>query len=291
MLTCFNRKALTLACLEALERSAARAAVKLEAVLVDDASPDGTGAEVHRRFPWVEVIAGSGALFWNRGMHLGFARAMQRRAEHYLWLNDDTHLVPEALANLLAQHAALSAKLGGPAILVGATAERESGKVSYGGRVVTSRWRPFSYRLVYSDTQALPCDAIEGNCVLITRAVAERVGNLDPVFEHAMGDTDYGLRAGALGIPAFVASGVVGHCSQNPLRGSYFDTTLPLAARWKLMRGQKGLPVRSWLHFCRRHGGFAWPVHFAWPYAKLLLTGMRGAMVGRSAGTQPAKLT
>lgn len=291
VLTCFNRKALTLACLEALERSAARAAVKLEAVLVDDASPDGTGAEVRQRFPWVEVIDGSGALFWNRGMHLGFARAMQRGADHYLWLNDDTHLVPEALANLFAQHSALSATLGGPAILVGATAERESGKVSYGGRVAPSRLRPFNYRLVYSDKQALPCEAIEGNCVLIPRAVVERVGNLDPVFEHAMGDTDYGLRARALSIPAFVASGVVGHCSQNPLRGSYFDTTLTLAARWKLMRGRKGLPVRSWLHFCRRHGGLAWPVHFAWPYAKLLLTGMRGAMVGRPARTQPAKLS
>ena len=38
-------------------------------------------------------------------------------------------------------------------------------------------------------------------------------GNIDPVFEHAMGDTDYALRAGAAGVPVYVASGYVGLCS------------------------------------------------------------------------------
>jgi len=280
VLTCFNRKPLTLACLEALAASARRAGVSLGAVLVDDASTDGTAAAVRERFPWVEVIEGSGALFWNRGMHLGFARALQREADHYLWINDDTHLVPEALPNLLGQHAALAASLGAPAIVVGATAERDSGTVSYGGRIAPSRLRPFNYRLVHSDRQPTPCEAIEGNCVLISRSIALRVGNLDPVFEHAMGDTDYGLRARALGIPAYVASGIVGHCSPNPRGGTYFDTSLPLRTRWKLVRSRKGLPVRSWRHFCRRHGGALWPVHFAWPYAKVLLTGLRSGMGG-----------
>ncbi|MBI5717886.1 MAG: glycosyltransferase family 2 protein [Burkholderiales bacterium] len=291
VLTCFNRKALTLACLDALAVTAGRAQVDLEAVVVDDASPDGTAAAVRERFPWVEVIEGSGALFWNRGMHLGFGRALQREADHYLWLNDDTHLVPEALPRLLAQHAALTRSLGAPAILVGATAERDTARVSYGGRVVASRLRPFNYRLVHDERQPVRCDAIEGNCVLISREVAARVGNLDPVFEHAMGDTDYGLRARSLGIPSYVAGGIVGHCSQNALRGTYFDATLPLARRWKLIRSRKGLPVRSWLHFCRRHGGLAWPLHFSWPYAKVLLTGLRGGLTGRSDGDRSAKLT
>ena len=291
VLTCFNRRALTLTCLQALAVTASRADVDLEALVVDDASPDGTAAAVREQFPWAEVIEGSGSLFWNRGMHLGFARAQQRGADLYLWLNDDTHLVPDALSNLLAQLATLTRSRGGPVIVVGATAERESGRVSYGGRIATSRVRPFNFRLVYSDQEPVPCQAIEGNCVLIPDAVARRVGNLDPVFEHAMGDTDYGLRAHALGIPAFVASGIVGHCSPNPVRGTYFDTSLPLATRWKLIRGRKGLPVRSWRHFCRRHGGVFWPLHFAWPYTKVLLTGVRGILKGRPSGDHSAKLT
>jgi GT2 family glycosyltransferase len=287
VLTCFNRRPLTLACLQALEAAARHAAVDLEAIVVDDASTDGTADAVRQRFAWVEVVAGSGALFWCRGMHEGFGRAMQRDADHYLWINDDTHLVPDALTRLLAQQAALTRSLAGPVIVVGATAERETGRVSYGGRVAPSRLRPFNYRLVHSEHEAVPCEAIEGNCVLVPRAVALRVGNFDPTFEHAMGDTDYGLRARAAGIRAFVAPGIVGHCSPNPLRGTYFDTSLPLAARWRHMRSRKGLPVRSWLHFCRRHGGPLWPAHFAWPYSKLLLSGLRAALRRRPAG-QPS---
>lgn len=276
VLTCFNRKHLTLDCLAALAVSARRAEIDLEVILVDDASTDGTAAAVTAQFPWVEIVEGSGDLFWSRGMHIGFARALQRPADHYLWINDDTRLMPGALLSLLRQSLELTRSEGRPVIVVGATAERAGGKISYGGRVARSRLRPFNYQLVWSDKDPVPCEAMEGNCVLIPYEVAHRVGNLDPVFEHAMGDTDYGLRAMKEGFRLFVASGVVGHCSTNPAGGTYFDTSLPVGARWKLIRGRKGLPVRSWLHFSKRHGGFLWPVHFAWPYVKVFLSGVRG---------------
>jgi GT2 family glycosyltransferase len=274
---------MTLACLEALAAAAQRAGLAADAVLVDDASTDGTADAVRRLHPWVEVVAGSGNLFWNRGMHMAFGRAMQRNADYYLWINDDTHLVPDALERMLRQSAELAGREHRPVILVGATAHPGSTHVSYGGRVREGRWRPFRYRLVFDERQPTPCHAIEGNCVLIPREVALRVGNLDPLFEHAMGDTDYGLRAAALDVPSFVAAGIVGHCSPNSLGGTYFDTSLPLARRWKLIRSRKGLPVRSWLHFCRRHGGIAWPLHFAWPYAKVIATGLTAALTGRRA--------
>jgi GT2 family glycosyltransferase len=271
-MTSFNRRAHTLASLRSLRATAQRAHVDLAAVLVDDASTDGTAAAVRDAHPWVEVIEGSGDLFWNRGMHQAFARALSQGADYYLWLNDDTHLLDDALDRLLAQSAALTTTQGNPVILIGATASPGSSTISYGGRVPISRLRPFQYRLVYSSDHPVPCTAMEGNCVLIPHAIAARMGNLDPAFEHAMGDTDYGLRALKAGYALYVAAGVVGHCADNPVRGTYLERSLPFMQRWRLIRSRKGLPVRSWWRFCRRHGGRLWPMHFAWPYAKVILT-------------------
>jgi GT2 family glycosyltransferase len=272
LLTCFNRKSQTLQCLQALEAAGREARVHLEAILVDDASTDGTPAAVKAAFPWVDVVRGSGSLFWNRGMHEAFARGLQRDADYYLWLNDDTDLVSGALKTLIAQGRYLTGKDGQPVIVVGATADRATQQVTYGGRRARSRLKRFTYELVWDSHEPVPCDVIEGNCVLIPRAVARKVGNLDPVFEHAMGDTDYALRARRVGVRAYVVPGIMGYCSVNPLRGTYFDRSLPLRQRWQLIRGRKGLPVRSWLRFTRRHGGFLWPVYFLWPYVKVVLT-------------------
>lgn len=281
VLTCFNRKPLTLACLKALEVAARQAQVQLQAIVVDDASSDGTAAAIRAAHPWVELVEGSGSLYWNRGMHQGFARALERHADFYLWLNDDTELLPSALQSLLRQSAQLHGEHGQSCIVVGATAERGGARVTYGGRVARSRLRRFSYDIVWSDSHPVPCEAIEGNCVLIAGEIAQRVGNLDPAFEHAMGDTDYGLRARRLGVRSFVAAGIVGHCSINPVVGSYFDESLPLRTRWRLLRSRKGLPVRSWLRFTVRHGGPLWPLYFSWPYVRVVWSGLRAGMSRR----------
>ena len=187
------------------------------------------------------------------------------------------HVAPDALSQLLMQSRQLQQQQGKPVIVVGAMAERGSGRITYGGRVADSSLRRFNYRMVWSATEPMRCDVIEGNCVLIPREIALRVGNLDPVFEHAMGDTDYGLRVGRAGFGCFVSAGVIGYCSDNPVSGTHSDTSLSLRKRWRLLLGRKGLPVRSWLHFTRRHGGPLWPLYFSWPYARLLWSGLRGS--------------
>ncbi len=281
VLTCFNRKSMTLACLKAVEHAAAHAGVDLRAVVVDDASTDGTAIAVQQAFPWADVVSGSGALYWNRGMHEGFGRALQQAADYYLWINDDTLLLPDALQRLLQQSDSLRHAEGKPAIIVGATAD-EGGRISYGGSVAQSRLKRLSYRSVWSDDVPVLCEAMNGNCVLIPREVALRVGNLDPAFEHAMGDTDYALRARQAGYSVYVCAGIAGRCSNNPTKGTFNDRSLPLRTRWRLMMDKKGLPIRSWLRFTRKHGGFIWPLYFAWPYAKLILTGFQGALVRRA---------
>ena len=281
-LTSFNRRDKTLAALAALARAAEVAQVQLSAVLVDDASSDGTADAVRRAHPWVQVLIGPGDLYWNRGMQRALALAQQQPAEQVLWLNDDTLMHPHGLAHLLAQAQAVAQRVGRPTILVGSTGDAQ-GQVTYGGAVAAGRWRRFSYRRVWSADQALPCQVMNGNCVLVPMAVARDLANLDERFEHAMGDTDYALRARAAGHPLWVASGLVATCELNPVAGSFNDRSLGLRRRWRAILQRKGLPWRSWLHFTRRHGGWLWPMYFAWPYGRLVVSALRCALSSKIA--------
>lgn len=282
LLTSFNRKSFTLECLVRLEQAALRADVALDAVLVDDGSRDGTAAAVREQCPWVEVVVGDGSLFWSRSMHRGQTRAMEGDADYLLWLNDDTELFPDALTRLLEAEASLRSKHGQPVMIVGSTADRETGRLTYGGHIARQRWRPFSYRRVWDVSEPVECHVMNGNMVLIPMHIARVVGNLDPVFEHAMGDTDYALRARAQGFRVFVAPGFVGHCSHNTTSGTYLDKTLPLSARWNKMMSRKGLPPQSWRHLTRKHGGMAWPFYFLWPYLKFIVGEVRRLKPGTS---------
>lgn len=275
VLSCFNRRELTLACLQAAEASAAQAGLHLHAVLMDDGSRDGTAEAVLQRFAWVDVLRGDGSLFWCRGMHTAMGHALTQAHDHYLWLNDDTLLQPDALAQLAETAQQLRDESKAPVIVVGSTQDPQSGRPSYGGRRRASRWRPTRFELVPPTPAPQRIDTFDGNIVWLSAEAARAVGNLDAAYEHAMGDTDYGLRAARAGVAVWLAPGFQGHCAENPAAGGFNDRSLPLRARWRAMRSRKGLPWRSWAHFTRRHAGWLWPIYFAWPYARLLLSGLQ----------------
>jgi GT2 family glycosyltransferase len=272
VMTCFNRRALTLAALAAAHVSAQRASLHLVPVVVDDASTDGTASAVRMGWPMATVIETAGNLFWCRGMHLGMQVAMGLPVTHVLWLNDDTVMTPDALSRMWCECLELTQRHGQDVIMIGATHDGGQ-ELTYGGQILAgSPLRGGSYHPIGGANKPLRCDAMHGNCVLIPISVVRRIGNIDPVFEHAMGDTDYSLRARAAGVPLYVSSGFVGTCKVNPVAGGFTDKTLSLSQRWRAILHRKGLPWRSWLHFSRRHGGLLWPVFFAWPYVRVVLS-------------------
>ena len=161
-----------------------------------------------------------------------------------------------------------------PVIMVGTTVDVDSGMATYGGSVRKRWWKPISFELVTPGDVPIRCDAMNGTCVLVPHEVAAQVGNIDPAFEHAMGDTDYALRTANAGLSVWIAPGVVGFCAQNSACGSFADQALPLRKRLKNMMDPKGLPLRSWLVFTRRHAGPAWPLFWIYPYAKVVLSSL-----------------
>ena len=271
LLTCFNRKALTLACLRALAASTGLDGVQLSAVLVDDASTDGTTEAVRAEFPWVTVVVGDGDLFWCRGMHLAFESAMRTGYDSYLWLNDDTMLQANSVSRLLACQQALCSDRASPIIVVGSTVDALTGQPTYGGERRPSRFRPLHVLPIHPVAVPQRCDSMAGNIVLIKSDAALRVGNLDAVFEHAMGDTDYALRAVKLGVELWMAEGIHGTCSHNTTLNTWRDSTLTLRERLAQLFSRKGVPWRSWLALTRRHAGALWPVYFVSPYFKVVV--------------------
>lgn len=272
LIACHNRREKTLRCIERLLELETQFCVSLRVFLFDDGSSDGTSEFVEQHFPDIRIFRGDGSFFWNRGMHAVFDGALKEDFSYFLWLNDDTLLNENALDVLFG--AALGSKGDQPScIVVGAISDPTSGLITYGGgRRLNPLLRPFLYQLLSPNGRPQEIDVMNGNVVLIPRAVAKIVGNLDPIFEHGMGDTDYAFRARKLGIKILLSPQYVGVCSRNPTAGTFHDKSASLSTRVRYAFSRKGLPLRSWFAICSRHGGAFWPVHFVWGYLRIILS-------------------
>jgi len=203
LVTCHNRKEKTLSCLNSLFECNIPEDYLLDVFLVDDGSTDGTGREVKLNFPQVNVIQGTGNLFWNKGMHLAWETAARyNNFDYYLWLNDDVKLFSNALSNLF------SVPNCSTSIVVGTMKSGTKEIATYGGQ-------NFENKLILPNESPQNCFTFNGNLVLIPESAYTKVGNLDPIFPHAIGDFDYALRAKKKNIDIFVAPGYLGQCEKN----------------------------------------------------------------------------
>lgn len=270
LIACYNRREITLRCIEAISAMASNK-IGLRVILVDDGSTDGTSEAVKARFPDVVVLPGAGNLFWGGAMHMAFAHAMAQDFDYYLWLNDDTLLAPRVLDQLLETHQAAAHTLGPETIVVGAVSEPDSDELSYGGwRSRTAGKWPFtwaSWEKQAPDAERwTECATMNGNCVLIPASVARRVGNLDLRFKHVGGDLDYGLRAVGHGCRIVMAAGYVGVCKTHLGPAPWENPRRSLMERWRQLIGPKGFPFKGWLAFTWRHKGHLWFIPWLAPY-------------------------
>ncbi len=279
-MTCHNRKQNTIATLEALFAQDLPLNAQLFVYLVDDGSTDGTSEAVVDAFPDVKILQGDGSLFWNRGMCLAFNEALKAAYDFYLWLNDDTLLYTHAIAVLLETFQSLLQQEKPRPIVVGSICDPVTKRSSYGGVIKASWWHPFRYRRLEPDRIPAQCDTMNGNCVLVPRAVTHAIGGLDPAFSHTSGDFDYGLRAKKQGCSVWIAPGYVGTCPRNSLVGSCLhDPAMGLQERWRQIVQPKGLPPSEFRVMAQRHGGPLWPLYWVMPYVRITLLSLFGGFV------------
>lgn len=262
LLTCHNRREGTLRCLRSFFGQQIPG-VRLDAVLVDDGSSDGTAAAVRTELPAVELVAGSGGLYWAGGMALAQQEAALREPDFLLWLNDDVVLDDGALATLLAV-AAMH-----PDVAVAGPVCDAAGRTTYTGYRRTGR-RPRGFVRVVPTGLAEDLDAFNGNVVLVPRSVYTRLGPVDARLRHGYADLDYGLRARRAGQGSVLADRHVGHCTRNDAAGSWRDPTLPRRLRCRLLVDVKGIPPGPHIRYSARHGGPEWPLYVLGCYGRAI---------------------
>ena len=261
LFTCYNRKEKTENCLRELRRGNPK--LSFSFIAVDDKSTDGT-RELLGRYKDLEVIETEGNAYYSGGMRQAIAAA-KVCCDSYDWillLNDDVEFYPGTIERLI--------RYAGHEIMVGATCDRE-GNLSYGGVIKESSFRPaFGKRM--SGKEKVYCDTFNANCVLIPGDVFKRLPNIDTKYTHSLGDYDYGLTAGRMGVKIAVSDFFVGICNDNPVQGTWQDVTLSRKERMKKKESPKGLPRREWFYFIRKnYGWFSACVNSVIPYIKIII--------------------
>lgn len=245
LLTCYNRRKNTLDCLTHLFRQQIPENYSFEVFLVDDNSTDGTGDAVRESFPKVTIIKGTGKLFWNRGMYTAWSEAEKRDPDFYLWLNDDTELIPGTLCVLETD----SGEMDHKSIIVGTTVDN-NGALSYGG------YAKGKTGIIPPTPDLTPCDSFNGNVVWVPRSVYRQIGKLDWHFRHSIGDLDYGLRAKKFGISCMICRKLCGVCERHAKPVLWCRPEVPFLSRVRNLYSPLGnsYPVCFFIFEYRHYG-------------------------------------
>lgn len=211
LITCHNRVMATLECLRRLYNQVGlNSNFKIQVFLVDDGSTDGTTESVFMKFPDVKIIEGNGSLYWNRGMYTAWKSAIEEdeNFDAYLWLNDDTFLLQNGLQIMIAAATETNFK----SIICGSIQSPDDATVlTYGGcKLINKKFQPN-----FPNGLLEVADIINGNCVLVPHEVYLKVGNLDWMYRHAIGDNEYSLRAQKKNVLSYSTGYFVGTCSNS----------------------------------------------------------------------------
>ena len=191
----WNGRDLTLDCLRSLEAVATPGA---RAILVDNASSDGTIAAVRERYgDRIAVIENTANVGFAAGNNAGIRRALAEGADFVLLLNNDTFVAPDFVDELLRpMQGANDIGITAPKIYY---AEPRN-QIWFAGGVI-SLWRGTARHIGIREMdrgqydRERDIDYATGCAMLVRREVFEKAGDLDPSYQAYFEDADFSLRA------------------------------------------------------------------------------------------------
>ncbi|AYN66679.1 glycosyltransferase family 2 protein [Euzebyella marina] len=264
LITSYNRKDKTSACLKSIYEQLLPLGVELHIFLTDDNSEDGTSNHIKSNFPKVHLFKGTGELFWAGGMRYTWNKAKVSKPTFYFLLNDDTILKKDAVRTLIDTHKDWLNRREKQAIIIGSTID-DKGKISYGGWKLKNKFGPKS-KAVYNEISPMPCDLGNANIMLVPKEIEEKIGILSESYTHGIADYDYTLNAKRNGFAVVVAPGVLGSCVDDHGK-NWKPSSSKLSERIQYLYSPKGLAYNEYLTFIKRH----FPLHLPSAMLKLWL--------------------
>ena len=255
----------------------------VETICVDNASTDGSDAEVEQQLPGVELLRTGANLGFAGGNNVGIRRALERGADWVLLLNNDATAEP-GLPAALERAAAARPDAG----LLACTILNPDGTVQYGGGTFNARLG-YSGRLeTRRPTELRDVARADGAAVAVSRAAVDRAGLLDESLFMYVEDVDWSLRVRAAGLAVvLVPDALVRHKGSAASGGGrstlnlYYDTrnTIVVAERnaplpWGARAVRRGVIVGAHLAQSLSHPSRA-------DAARAVLAGWRDARAGR----------
>ncbi|HSI77684.1 MAG TPA: glycosyltransferase [Lunatimonas sp.] len=259
LIASYNRKIKTITCINQILNQDFCNDFRIEIFLTDDASNDGTFDSVKTLFPQVHLFMGTGSLFWAGGMRNSWRKAIEHELEfdYYLLINDDTFLYKDSILKLINQSKSFFNLNNKHAVVIGTTINPDTGKITYGGRKLYSKFRPSGY-LINDSELCLECDLGEANIMLVHTSIVAQIGILSDSYTHGIADYDYSLTAKKNGFKVIVAPGIFGTCLDDHGK-NWKSADTSLKERISFLYSPKGLAYKEYLLYIKKHFPFHIP--------------------------------
>ena len=192
-----NRCADTLECLESLQ---ANDYTNHYAIVLDNASSDGSVEFIRSRFPIVQIIELKANLGYAGNNNVGIQAAVDQGADWIFVLNEDTILSPDCISSLI-EVAENSPRIGvvGPMVYH----HDEPNVIQSAGGSIGPSWESAHLAENESDIgqfqQARKVDWISGCGIMVRRTLIEEVGMIDARYFYYWEETEWCLRAARAG--------------------------------------------------------------------------------------------
>lgn len=222
ILTVFNRREKTLACLEHLYEAlqtyntAAENHIGLSVFLTDDGCTDGTADAVRAAFPDkdIHILQGTGSLFWAGGMRLAWQAAIDAGTpwDYYLLLNDDTYIYDHVFAQLFEADAFGYNQMGHHGLTSGITCQPDKhDEITYGGNIFIDQTKGRSV-LAMPTGKPQAVDSTHANILLVHHEVVAEIGIFYKGYRHGGADVDYSMTCKRHRLPVVVTAQTCGEC-------------------------------------------------------------------------------